>query len=584
MILRAFVQLFLLFLIASAGSAQIVFNTDSSETVSLSGWKIKTGDSSAWSLPTYDDARWQTAAKTRLPLGERGIFWLRVDVLLKGTSHEERPVFRIGLLQSAYEVYWDGVLIGANGNVGTDENAEIPGVIQYATQLPLAGIGNGRHVISLRCSNFHASVPSGWLMTSRIEGKRSSTIFNPMLFLRIALLVGLGLAGVVLGLTLYFAGGGFRSYLYSSLLCFALVFSKSMELLVNLWNAPMTIMRTFDVLYVAGFYVAEIALLVFFLYSFDLPRRRWQVAAAILFSIPFYLGNVHEPSTIPYLNYDIFRVATIPYFYAILFVALKKKKTGSVVASAAYVLYSIPPIMLVSGIVLPSLVYDSCRAALIMVPIIVSGRQVYEQQKREREMEQESRRVRTELLTKTIQPHFLFNSLASVKSLARSNPRKADQLVEALTGEFRLLNEVMAEKEISLAREIELCNHHLKVMGIRRAATYTLVVQDIPANETIPPMVLHTLIENGLTHAFKPKERGYFWLAVERTNGMIRYQLQNNGSQIRKHPMHAIEEGMGLKYVRARLEERYPGQWNLRYGMHGEKWEVIIGIARKEHA
>ena len=584
MISRPFVQLFLLLFVASLCSAQIVFNTDSSETVSLSGWKIRTGDSSSWSLPTYDDAQWQRAARTRLPLNERGIFWLRVHVLLEGASHEERPVLRIGLLQSAYEVYWDGVLIGGNGTVGADENAEIPGVIQYATQLPLAGIRNGRHVISLRCSNIHASVPSGWLMTARLEGKRISTIFNPILFLRIALLVGLGLAGVVLGLTLYFAGGGFRSYLYSSLLCFALVFSKSMELLVNLWNLPMTMMRTFDVLYVAGFYVAEIALLVFFLYSFDLPRRRWQAAAAVLLSIPFYLGNIHQPSMIPYLNYDIFRVATVPYFYAILFVALKKKKTGSVVASVAYVLYSAPPLLLVAGISFPSLVYDLCRAGLIMVPFIVSGRQVFEQQKREREMEQESRRVRTELLTKTIQPHFLFNSLASVKSLARNNPRKADQLVEALTGEFRLLNEVMAEKEIPLAREIELCNHHLNVMGIRRAATYTLVVQDLPAGETIPPLVLHTLIENGLTHAFKPKERGYFWLAVERTDGMIRYQLQNNGSQIRKQPMHAIEEGMGLKYVRARLEERYPGQWNLRYGLHGDKWEVVIGISRKERA
>lgn len=567
---------------ASAQSVSPASNADSLKVVPLSAWKYRVGDSPGWSLPAYDDSSWQSIAPYEIPVDKRGIFWMRKTLRIEGTSEDTRLRLRVGMLQSASEVYWDGSLIGANGTVGSDEKSEIPGTVDRIYPIPAAGGYNGVHVLSIRCSNFDASVPGGRLLAARIETERTASIWTPTAFLRIALLVGMGFAGGILGLMLYIAGGRFRGYLYSSLLCFALVLSKGMELLISLWNAPLTIMGTFDAVYVAGFYIAEIAILLFFLVAFDIPRRGYQAIGLILLSIPFYVCNLYGP-WLHYLNYDIYRVVLTPYFLGVLTVALKKRKTGSIVASAAYGLYAIPPVLLIFGITFPSLAFDVGRAALILVPIVVSGLQVNEEQKREMEIERETRRVRTELLTKTIQPHFLFNSLASVKSLARHNPKKADRLVEALTDEFRLLNQIMAEKEIPLIREIEICNYHLKVMGIRRDAVYTLVVQDLPANETIPPLVLHTLVENGLTHAFKPKERGYFWLSVQSSNGTIQYQLQNNGSLVKRQSVQSIEEGMGLKYVRARLEERYPGDWNLHYGMHGEKWEVIIKISRRQH-
>jgi hypothetical protein len=37
-----------------------------------------------------------------------------------------------------------------------------------------------------------------------------------------------------------------------------------------------------------------------------------------------------------------------------------------------------------------------------------------------------------------------------------------------------------------------------------------------------------------------------------------------------------IEEGLGFKYVKSRLEENYPGKWKLNYGMNDGFWEVKI--------
>ena len=135
---------------------------------------------------------------------------------------------------------------------------------------------------------------------------------------------------------------------------------------------------------------------------------------------------------------------------------------------------------------------------------------------------------------------------------------------------------------ISFCEEIQLCDYHLKVMGYRWDAKYDFIKQHVPEEQKIPPLILHTLIENGLTHAFKPKENGTFWLTCETQNGTVRYCLRNNGSLLESLAGKPdIEEGMGLKYVKARLEESYPGKWSLTYGVRDSRWEVIIRIVRE---
>jgi len=172
------------------------------------------------------------------------------------------------------------------------------------------------------------------------------------------------------------------------------------------------------------------------------------------------------------------------------------------------------------------------------------------------------------------------NTLSSIRSLYRDQPQKAERLLDATAKELRIISRISAEKEIPLLQEIELCRLHLDVMGYRFEAEYGLVTENIFEQERVPPLIFHTLIENGLTHALKAKEDGTFWFSCEMDHGMIRYRLLNDGSLLKEfcQTHAAIEEGMGFKYVKARLEERYPGKWRIAYGMMGEKWQVVIEI------
>ena len=173
------------------------------------------------------------------------------------------------------------------------------------------------------------------------------------------------------------------------------------------------------------------------------------------------------------------------------------------------------------------------------------------------------------------------NTLASIRSLAKRRPEDAERLINALAAEFRIINAVASEREIGIRQEIELCEQHLQVMGYRWEARYTFIKENIDNSLTVPPLIFHTLIENGLTHAFNPKENGTFRLSVKKENNCVEYTLQNDGSlleAIGKSPQKEVEEGTGIKYVKTRLEERYPGQWQLGYGLVDSHWEVVITI------
>ncbi len=170
MIVKSLVCVFVFLSVTSAQPAQALFKVDSMQTMSLSSWLCTIGDSVAWSKPTYDDSHWLLTDMYSLPLDERGIFWLRKTVRLERSSGNDNLVLRISLLQSAYEVYWDGIQVGGNGTVGVGEEREIPGTLHYAVPLSFEEGHDGLHVLSFRCSSVHASAPARTCSSQIREG------------------------------------------------------------------------------------------------------------------------------------------------------------------------------------------------------------------------------------------------------------------------------------------------------------------------------------------------------------------------------------------------------------------------------
>jgi hypothetical protein len=248
--------------------------------------------------------------------------------------------------------------------------------------------------------------------------------------------------------------------------------------------------------------------------------------------------------------------------------ALRKRREGSIIIAiglmAGWVAYYF------------NIAFDGLATVMVVCTSISIGRQFVRKERAEKEAQIRSAHLENELLRKHINPHFLLNTLTSIVVWLRKDPKSAIVLVESLAEEFRVVLKISTLKQISVKQEVDLCNTHLTIMNLRKGAEYKLETAGIVEDECVPPMLFHTLIENGLTHGYENKTQGTFILQRRRTSNGIQYVLSNDGDYSEDKPSES--NGLGLRYVRSRLEESYPNRWSFMAQSLGQGWESIIEI------
>ena len=159
---------------------------------------------------------------------------------------------------------------------------------------------------------------------------------------------------------------------------------------------------------------------------------------------------------------------------------------------------------------------------------------------------------RVQLLQAQIEPHFLFNSLANVRRLIRTDaPAAAAMLADLL----RYLKEALPrlrETDTTLGQEIELVRAYLDVHGVRMGPRlrYEIVMPDSLAQLPVPPMRLLTLVENALKHGLQPlPEGGCIHIGAVRSGDVLTLTVGDTGRGMGA----ASGNGTGLANTRARL-------------------------------
>ncbi len=193
-------------------------------------------------------------------------------------------------------------------------------------------------------------------------------------------------------------------------------------------------------------------------------------------------------------------------------------------------------------------------SALSIGMLFVLVLRMREQQDRVRQALLRSAQLEVQLLKKSIEPHFLLNTLTSIQEWVEIEPRQASRFIEALADEMRLLSRVAGEMLIPLELEIQLCRSHLAVMSLRHECAYALRTIGSLSADLIPPAILHTLIENGLTHGTFTRNSVEFVLERTQEEGLRHYRLLSPETTAAEPQG---QGGTGLRYVRARLEESY---------------------------
>lgn len=188
-----------------------------------------------------------------------------------------------------------------------------------------------------------------------------------------------------------------------------------------------------------------------------------------------------------------------------------------------------------------------------------------------------ARRLERELLKKTIQPHFLMNTLAAIRALLLENPSIAARLLDELTGELNLILRMSRQSLVPVRDEIALCYHHLRVMELRREKGCRFSVRGVRGNETVPPLLFHTMMENGFTHADSPEGRLHFYLIKKEADGRSRYSFVVSNPKPERR-IRRLKTGTGITYIKSRLEESYRGEWTLEHGQAKHRYFVHVAI------
>ena len=177
--------------------------------------------------------------------------------------------------------------------------------------------------------------------------------------------------------------------------------------------------------------------------------------------------------------------------------------------------------------------------------------------------EKELTEAKLHLLHAQVEPHFLYNTLASAQLLTRSDPARAEAMLGHLIQYLRRSLPNARDDMSTLGVELERALAYLEILKIRmgdRLAVQVDVPQALRATP-LPAMMLQTLVENAIKHGLEPRTGGgTVWIRARPDDAGVAVTVADDGDGFNTK---TSGTGIGLKNVRERLRLRYAGSANL---------------------
>ena len=223
----------------------------------------------------------------------------------------------------------------------------------------------------------------------------------------------------------------------------------------------------------------------------------------------------------------------------------------------------------------------------LFVGAIISGlvlRYFYMQQQWRRRVRTESQ-ARLQALQSRIRPHFLFNSMNTIASLTRTDPKQAEQAVEDLADLFRIsLND--ARQDYRLEDELALCRRYLDIETLRLGERLQIDwhIDDLPRDALIPPLLLQPLLENAVYHGIETLTGGgAITVSGSRKGKKLRITVKNP-YPIGQASQHQTGNRLALENIRERLQAIYGGQSDLIVSQHDNQFSISLHFPYRQES
>ncbi|MTV40727.1 sensor histidine kinase [Duganella radicis] len=183
-------------------------------------------------------------------------------------------------------------------------------------------------------------------------------------------------------------------------------------------------------------------------------------------------------------------------------------------------------------------------------------------------MQRQLSEAKMQMMQAQVEPHFLFNTLASVEHLIETDPPRASAMQRSLIKYLRAVLPQMRDNALitNLGREADMVEAYLNLLKMRMEERLT-VDFDIPdglRTAAFPPMMLQSMVENAIKHGLEGKpEGGTLKVHADVAHNKLRVIVTDNGLGFGAKPSDGT--GLGLSNIRERLKL-----------LHGEQGQLLI--------
>ncbi|MDB5765464.1 MAG: hypothetical protein JWQ61_278 [Collimonas fungivorans] len=172
-------------------------------------------------------------------------------------------------------------------------------------------------------------------------------------------------------------------------------------------------------------------------------------------------------------------------------------------------------------------------------------------------LQREVSEAKMQMIQAQVEPHFLFNTLASVDYLIETDPPRASAMQKRLIQYLRAVLPQMRETSTvtTLGREVDIVRAYLDLLKMRMEERLHIDLQ-VPEglrSAAFPPMMLQSLVENAIKHGLERKaDGGYLRIKAEVADNKLRVSVTDDGLGFGAFPSDGT--GLGLQSIRERLK------------------------------
>lgn len=200
-----------------------------------------------------------------------------------------------------------------------------------------------------------------------------------------------------------------------------------------------------------------------------------------------------------------------------------------------------------------------------------------EREKNEKAKKAEQLASELKFLRLQVSPHFLFNIMTNMVSLARQKSELLEPSLIRLSDLLRYMLYDSAKDKFLLSREIMYLENYIELQKLRFGDEVTIEFSsDVKQDYFVEPMLLIPFVENAFKHGIGLVEKPFIGIKLDVNNNQLEFSVINNYNP--QNFSKDAESGIGLTNVKERLKLLYPGKHKLFIRNDNGVYEIKLNI------